>query len=46
MNWFSARSGACLSTYKAAARAACTSAVNPNKTDSLKIDENFLCLAQ
>ena len=31
MNWFSARSGACLSAYKAAARAACTSAENPKQ---------------
>ena len=31
VNWFSARSGACLSSYNAAARAACTSAENPKR---------------
>lgn len=36
VNWFSASSRACLSTYNAAARAACTSAQNPTKSQLIK----------
>lgn len=38
MNWFSARRGACLSEYNAAARAACTSAKNQYNTVKLVLN--------